>query len=792
MRITKLAVCLSFLLALPILAQHDPRSSISIANQYPVASGGTTVGKLVVLDSTGLAIQTAATSSLSTLGIAQGTSSSGAYIYVTQSGPSSCVMDGTSVVNDFITISTSVAGDCHDTGVASSAGSGAVGAGIPVIGVVQQVVTVGNPALIQLSASAVFASGFNLPAALAASPYSITTANCAHKLLTGSASTNGVFGSGCPSGEQLLGVNNAVAQGDNENVSIGANAFPATATGGFDTAVGASCLQSATTGSRDTCVGFSGLSGVTTGSDNTAIGYGSLGSGTNFSNNTAIGSNAASSVLSSGNHSVFVGDNTAPSGAADTNEIVVGSGATGNGSNTATVGNSSVTAGYIGSHRMCLADGTGGGDCNSAAPIAIQTNTTPNASQSLINFTTSTANAVGLTITPINTSGGIEKFEVTGSSYTGNAATATTATNLAGGALGSIPYQSAANTTTFVASPTTTGHTFAMGWQPSGSAIAPVAIDFGTGTPFGNPMTTLGDTIYGGASGVPTRLAGVTTTSVAGSVLVSNGVSSAATAPQWISYQGELDASNLTVGTVNIASGTTQFLLYNNGGKLGNTNALPNGTTATTQSAFDTSTKVATTAYADLAVSANATYAFGGLSTNVIAKGYSAPGAVTNSSITDNGTTVTTTEVFKAASSPVNNNNTTVPTTADVTTALAGYAASNAWVTWTPTDVSGGNLTLTSALTCETIAHAEFCHGFVTYPATIDTNNAKIGGLPVTSSSSNNGIVPAVSSISTLICGQVNGSSSNINFYTLTGIGFVTNAQLSGATVYLSFFYQIP
>ena len=55
---------------------------------------------------------------------------------------------------------------------------------------------------------------------------------------------------------------------------------------------------------------------------------------------------------------------------------------------------------------------------------------------------------------------------------TGNAAA------LAGGLLGSSPYQSAVNTTAFIASPTTSGHTFFYGWQPSGSAIAPTAIDF--------------------------------------------------------------------------------------------------------------------------------------------------------------------------------------------------------------------------------------------------------------------------------------------------------------------------
>jgi hypothetical protein len=65
-------------------------------------------------------------------------------------------------------------------------------------------------------------------------------------------------------------------------------------------------------------------------------------------------------------------------------------------------------------------------------------------------------------------------------STTGNAATATTATNLAGGAVGSLPNQSAAGTTAFIASPTTTGHTFVPAWQPSGSAVQPTAIDANT------------------------------------------------------------------------------------------------------------------------------------------------------------------------------------------------------------------------------------------------------------------------------------------------------------------------
>ena len=52
--------------------------------------------------------------------------------------------------------------------------------------------------------------------------------------------------------------------------------------------------------------------------------------------------------------------------------------------------------------------------------------------------------------------------------------------NITGGGVGSLIYQSAANTTAFLASPTTSGHAFVPMWQPSGSAIVPTAVDLGT------------------------------------------------------------------------------------------------------------------------------------------------------------------------------------------------------------------------------------------------------------------------------------------------------------------------
>lgn len=74
-------------------------------------------------------------------------------------------------------------------------------------------------------------------------------------------------------------------------------------------------------------------------------------------------------------------------------------------------------------------------------------------------------------------------FAGAGTGLTGTASSLSvggTAGGLASGALGSVPYQSSAGATTFVGSPTTSGHTFVLSWQPSGAAIAPTVLDLGT------------------------------------------------------------------------------------------------------------------------------------------------------------------------------------------------------------------------------------------------------------------------------------------------------------------------
>jgi len=59
------------------------------------------------------------------------------------------------------------------------------------------------------------------------------------------------------------------------------------------------------------------------------------------------------------------------------------------------------------------------------------------------------------------------------------AASATTAINVSGGGTDYALYQSASGETSFIAAPTTSGHTFVYGWQPNGSAAAPGSIDLG-------------------------------------------------------------------------------------------------------------------------------------------------------------------------------------------------------------------------------------------------------------------------------------------------------------------------
>lgn len=115
------------------------------------------------------------------------------------------------------------------------------------------------------------------------------------------------------------------------NVAVGSYALSSNTTGGPCAAIGASAMESSTSSTSNTAVGPHALRSITTGSYNTAIGT--------DAGVTAVG--GAANQTSS--YSVYVGRNTKPSANGNTNEIVIGESAEGGGSNTATIGNASIT-----------------------------------------------------------------------------------------------------------------------------------------------------------------------------------------------------------------------------------------------------------------------------------------------------------------------------------------------------------------------------------------------------------------------------------------------------------------
>lgn len=170
------------------------------------------------------------------------------------------------------------------------------------------------------------------------------------------------------------------------NTAIGVGALSSNTTGVFQTAIGDSALSSNTTGTVNSAFGYLALAGNLTGTHNTAIGQTALINNTTGSYNTGVGTGAlqdnhtgrenvavgmqslghmdsglmnialgirAGYELGNGNpnltpsSSIFIGANTTASTDADSNQIVIGTYAMGNGSNTTTLGNISTTDWYI-------------------------------------------------------------------------------------------------------------------------------------------------------------------------------------------------------------------------------------------------------------------------------------------------------------------------------------------------------------------------------------------------------------------------------------------------------------
>ena len=158
----------------------------------------------------------------------------------------------------------------------------------------------------------------------------------------GNVSTNTAFGA------SALSLN----VGGYENTAIGVNALLSNTSGSFNTAIGQDSLRLSISGGSNTAIGDSVLYSNTTGDVNTAIGRDALYFNITGDSNIALGSNAGkyTSLISgatNSNNSIFIGSDTRPQLDNQTNQIVIGHGATGNGSNTINLGNDSIVATYL-------------------------------------------------------------------------------------------------------------------------------------------------------------------------------------------------------------------------------------------------------------------------------------------------------------------------------------------------------------------------------------------------------------------------------------------------------------
>ena len=86
----------------------------------------------------------------------------------------------------------------------------------------------------------------------------------------------------------------------------------------------------------------------TTGVNNTAVGYEVLKYNTTGNYNVAIGFRAAKLAVNAGiaNDSIFIGRGVTPAASGESNQIVIGANSTGNGSNTITLGDTTITGLY--------------------------------------------------------------------------------------------------------------------------------------------------------------------------------------------------------------------------------------------------------------------------------------------------------------------------------------------------------------------------------------------------------------------------------------------------------------
>jgi hypothetical protein len=220
----------------------------------------------------------------------------------------------------------------------------------------------GNPSLTGISKQIYFSAFTN---SITVNPFPYTGNASITGSLTVTDNINGIKvwrGGGSSDQNTAVGAqamaNSSWSGGDNGNynTALGFIALTSNVNGFGNTAVGSGSLQLAAAGYENTGFGFQTLFFSTNGgSQNTAIGSRALNYLQNGSMNTALGTDAGRWTTSGGtgamvssDNSIFIGYRAHSSGDSLTNQIVIGTYARGNGSNTTTIGNSSTTSLFLG------------------------------------------------------------------------------------------------------------------------------------------------------------------------------------------------------------------------------------------------------------------------------------------------------------------------------------------------------------------------------------------------------------------------------------------------------------
>ena len=130
------------------------------------------------------------------------------------------------------------------------------------------------------------------------------------------------------------------------NSAFGQASLQTNITGLGNCAFGINALLTSTT-SNNSAFGFCSMQSTTTGNNNSAFGTTSLFANTTGSSNCAFGAEAgryinSGAVNQTSSTSIYIGNDSRASANGNTNEIVIGSTSRGNGSNTVTIGNSSI------------------------------------------------------------------------------------------------------------------------------------------------------------------------------------------------------------------------------------------------------------------------------------------------------------------------------------------------------------------------------------------------------------------------------------------------------------------